>query len=166
MVQTTEAEVHIVPYDPAWPSQFETEREKLLIALSPWLAGPIEHVGSTAVFGLAAKPVIDASRGAIDAIANLEYQYFPYRPDVMHWFCKPSPFFRTHHLHLIPYGGVLWKERIAFRDCLRSDHAVAKEYAELKRHLAKVHRLDREAYTESKGVFVTEVLRRVMKGAA
>ncbi len=174
-VHATEAEVHIVPYDLAWPSQFEAERKELLIALAPWLVGSIEHVGSTAVLGLAAKPVIDimagvesldTSRGAIDALAKLEYQYFPYRPDVMHWFCKPSPSFRTHHLHVIPYGGDLWKERIVFRDCLRSNQAVADEYAKLKRHLATVHRLDREAYTEAKGPFVTEVLRRCMKGVA
>ena len=78
--------------------------------LQPWLAGPIEHIGSTAVPGLAAKPVVDimagvesldASRPAIAALERAGYCYAPYRADTEHWFCKPSPQFRTHHLHLM-----------------------------------------------------------------
>src|SRR5262245_33316148 len=120
----------IEPYDPAWPAKFEAEREALLAVLGPWLVGPIEHIGSTAVPGLAAKPVIDlmgairdlsSSRPAIDALRELGYCYFDYKADLMHWFCKPSDFERTHHLHLVPYESQLWRERIAFRDCLRRD---------------------------------------------
>jgi len=162
-----EAPVEIIPYDSGWPDRFAAEQVLLDAALAPWLVAAIEHIGSTAVPHLAAKPVIDimapvrdlaSSLPAIAAAARAGYAYFPYRADVMHWFCKPSPQRRTHHLHLVPYGSVLWHERLAFRDALRTDPALAAEYAALKRHLAHVHRDDREAYTEAKGPFVMRVL--------
>ena len=108
-----EALVEIVPYDPLWPVRFREEAEILRRALSVWLAGAIEHIGSTAGPGLAAKPVIDImagvqaledSRPAIAAATELGYCYAPYQADLEHWFCKPSPAFRTHHLHLILVG--------------------------------------------------------------
>src|ERR1044071_3651662 len=117
MAVPEEAPVHIVPYDAAWPALFRAEQEMLRTLLARWLAGPIEHVGSTAVEGLAAKPVIDvmvavetldASRGAIVALEQTGYRYAAYKTDVMHWFCKPDFSFRTHHLHLIPFGSRLW----------------------------------------------------------
>jgi GrpB-like predicted nucleotidyltransferase (UPF0157 family) len=98
--------IYLVPYDPTWPRQFEEERARLAHVLRPWLKGAIEHIGSTAIPGLMAKPIIDmmagvrdlvSSRDARVALASLDYVYFPYRPDVMHWFCKPSPAHRTHH---------------------------------------------------------------------
>lgn len=162
-----EAVIEVVDYDEAWPLRFGEERALLERVLSPWLAGPIEHIGSTAVRGLVAKPVIDimagvasleASRPAIEALRALEYQHFPYKTDVMHWFCKPSAAFRTHHLHLVPVGSALWKERLFFRDALRADASLAAEYAALKRKLAVTYRLDREGYTEAKSFFVRRVL--------
>src|SRR5436190_14738378 len=124
-----DAPVRIVPYDATWPDSFERERRVLLPVLGPWLAGPIEHVGSTAIPGLVAKPVIDimpgvhdleTARPAIAELSHLDYCYSPYRPDVMHWFCKPSPNHRTHHLHLVPFRSQLWLDRLAFRDFLRA----------------------------------------------
>ncbi|HEY1587217.1 MAG TPA: GrpB family protein [Polyangia bacterium] len=94
-----QAPIHVVPYDASWPTRFAEERAALERVLSPWLAGPIEHIGSTAVPGLVAKPVIDimaavasldASRPALAVLAPLQYVYFPYRADIMHWLCKPS----------------------------------------------------------------------------
>jgi GrpB-like predicted nucleotidyltransferase (UPF0157 family) len=171
IVTVREDPVRIFPYDPSWPIEFERERARLAPWLAPW-ATVIEHIGSTAVPGLAAKPVIDImagvrtleeSRPAIDALAALEYLHFPYKPDVMHWFCKPSPQHRTHHLHLVPIGSALWKERLAFRDALRHDPALAREYAALKVRLAGELEHDREAYTEAKGPFVRAVLERVQR---
>jgi GrpB-like predicted nucleotidyltransferase (UPF0157 family) len=115
-----------------------------------------------------AKPVIDImagvrgldeSRASLAALGGAGYQYAPYRGDVMHWLCKPSVAYRTHHLHLVPHGSKLWTDRLAFRDHLRSNPAIAAEYADLKARLADVHRNDREAYTQAKGPFVTRVLR-------
>ena len=162
--------VEIVPYDESWPAEFETERSLLQKALAPWLTGPIEHIGSTAVPLLSAKPIIDtmapvhtlgASRPAIEAAASVGYVYYPYKAEVMHWFCKPSPHLRTHHLHLVPFASPLWKERLRFRDALRQNSALAAEYAELKLRLAQQFRLDREAYTEAKAPFVHRVLTEV-----
>jgi GrpB-like predicted nucleotidyltransferase (UPF0157 family) len=162
-----EAPIEIVPYDASWPRRFEEERDALARAIRGWIVGAIEHVGSTAVPGLAAKPVIDimagvkdldSSRPAIPALEAIGYCYAPYRPDDEHWFCKPSPAYRTHHLHLIPYGGPSWLRTLAFRDHLRAHPEAAAEYAELKRKLARQYRLDREKYTDEKGPFIARIV--------
>ena len=161
-----EEPVNILAYDPAWPMRFEEEKQALHRALATWLAGSIEHIGSTAIPGLAAKPVIDilagvqtleSSRPAIQAAARLGYCYAPYRPDSEHWFCKPSPYSRTHHLHLVPFGSPQWIGPIAFRDYLRGHSAVAAEYESLKRRLAHEFHFDREAYTEAKHPFIERI---------
>ena len=161
-----EAPVEIVPSDLSWPFRFAEEAEMLRHLLASWLVGPIEHIGSTAVPGLPAKPVIDImagvrtleeSRPAIAAATTAGYCYAPYQVEIEHWFCKPSPAFRTHHLHLIPFGSPQWRRPLAFRDYLRTHAAVAAEYATLKRRLADAHRLDREAYTVAKRPFIDRV---------
>jgi GrpB-like predicted nucleotidyltransferase (UPF0157 family) len=163
--------VHLVPYDPRWPRRFEEERMLLEGALAPWIVGPIEHIGSTAVPELLAKPIIDimvgvrdlpSSLDARDALAPLHYEYFPYRADVMHWFCKPSPARRTHHLHLVPVSSRLWAERLAFRDHLRASAEARNEYALLKASLAEHFRFDREAYTDAKADFVASIVERAL----
>ncbi len=161
-----EAPVEIALYDPAWPNLFLVEAAVLRRVLAAWLTGPIEHIGSTAVPGLAAKPVIDimagvqtldASREAIAAAADAGYCYAPYQVDLEHWFCKPSFSFRTHHLHLIPVGTPQWIRPIAFRDYLRTHADAPAEYEVLKRQLAQEHRLDREAYTLAKRPFIDRI---------
>jgi GrpB-like predicted nucleotidyltransferase (UPF0157 family) len=162
-----EAEVHVVPYDASWPERFASERALLLRVISQYACGPVEHIGSTAVPGLVAKPVIDimvavaslaVSQPAIELLEESGYSYAPYRPDVMHWLCKPSAQSRTHHLHLVPFRGSLWNERIAFRDYLRTSRAAAAEYAELKIRLARRFKFDREAYTDAKEPFVRRIV--------
>jgi len=159
--------VRIVAYDPSWPARFEQEKGLLQAAIGAWITGGIHHVGSTAVPRHAAKPVIDilvgvenlpASRGCFDALAQLDYLYAPYRPDEMHWFCKPDPGHRTHHLHVVPTGSRRYLAELAFRDALRGRPDLAAEYAELKRTLAAEHRDDRAAYTEAKQGFIARVL--------
>src|SRR5689334_12259591 len=123
------APIRVVPYDPGWVERFEEEQALLETLLAPWRRGPIEHVGSTAVAGLCAKPVIDVMFGVTSlvesepakaALAEAGYQYSAYKADVMHWFCKPSFAMRTHHLHLVPYESPLWHDRLRFRDALRT----------------------------------------------
>lgn len=171
--RTVEEPISLVPYDLSWPQLFAEERAQLEAALSPWLTGGIEHIGSTAVPGLIAKPVIDmmapvrdlpSSMDARLAVAQLGYQHFPYRSDVMHWFCKPSPAHRTHHLHLVPFGSELWNARLLFRDQLRRCPETAAEYGRLKLNLAAQYRFDREAYTDGKSGFIEEVLERATLG--
>jgi GrpB-like predicted nucleotidyltransferase (UPF0157 family) len=117
--------------------------------------------------GLAAKPVIDimapvldldSSGPALMALPGFGYLYSPYREDAMHWFCKPTLAFRTHHLHLVPFNSQLWFDQLTFRDFLRANPGVAAEYADLKHQLAEQHRFDREAYTDGKLPFVQYVL--------
>jgi GrpB-like predicted nucleotidyltransferase (UPF0157 family) len=162
-------EIAVVPYDLAWPRRFEAERALLEDVLRPWLRGGIHHVGSTAVRGLAAKPIIDMIAGVRDLeeahaafgpLAEHEYVYAPHRPTVAHHFSKPSLDLSevTHGLHLTEAGSDLWRERIAFRDALRADAALAAEYEALKLRLAEQHRNDVAAYTQAKRAFVARVL--------
>lgn len=162
-----DAPIHVVSYDPAWPALFEREKASLEVLIAPWRLGPIEHIGSTAVAGLCAKPVIDVMVGvsslvhsepAKEVLCANGYQYSDYRRDVTHWFCKPSFELRTHHVHLVPFDSAHWQARLRFRDILRSDPAIAAEYAALKLDLAKTFEFDREAYTEGKGPFINRVL--------
>ena len=157
----------LAPPDPRWPALFAAERDAIAAGLAPWLVGAPEHIGSTAVPGLPAKPVIDimapvasldAARGAITAAAALQYAHAPYQADRMHWFCKPGPLNRTHHLHLVPIDSPLWRERLAFRDALRQDSALRDAYAALKQQLACAHPQDRDAYTAAKTPFIAAVL--------
>lgn len=163
--------IEVVDYHPQWPAMFELERQALERVAGPWLHGSIEHVGSTAVRGLASKPIIDIMLGieslaiaepAIEALAQLDYCYYPYKADVMHWFCKPSPEHRTHHLHLVPFNSPLWQERLKFRDALRTDADLAEQYAALKRELAAQNAQDREAYTQQKWPFIEAVLKSLL----
>ena len=166
----TRAPVILEQYDSSWPSRFEEEKSYLLSIAGDWNYGSIEHVGSTAVPNMLAKPVIDImfgvktleeSKPAIEILVASGYEYWPYKADVMHWFCKPSDAFRTHHLHLIPFQSPLWKERIRFRNLLRSDSTVASQYESLKRELATKYKEDRELYTEKKASFIRQALQRI-----
>jgi len=167
--------IRVVAYDPAWPTRFEAEAALLREVLAPWItavegvgtSAGVHHVGSTSVPGIAAKPIIDiavgvadleSSRPCIELLAGYDYCYAPYRAGEMHWFCKPDPARRTHHLHLMPTGSRQLLDELAFRDQLRAHPTVAARYAALKRELAIVHRDDRNAYTEAKGDFVASVL--------
>jgi len=163
----SQAIVELSEYNPKWSSEFEIEKAFLIDKIGKWLCGNVEHVGSTSVPNLMAKPVIDimfgiesleTSKPAIDVMVKNGYCYFPYKGDVMHWFCKPSEAHRTHHLHLVPFESPLWKERLLFRDILRSSKSLAKEYQELKQTLAIEHANDRELYTEKKSPFIQKVI--------
>jgi GrpB-like predicted nucleotidyltransferase (UPF0157 family) len=159
--------IRLVPYDPSWPARFAEERAVLDEEIGGWATGGIHHVGSTAVPGLSAKPIIDilagvvslhAAKACFDPLAKLGYLYAPYRADEMHWFCKPHPSRRTHHLHLVPTDSSRFHDELAFRDRLRSSPKLAEEYAGLKRDLAERFADDREAYTDGKVDFIGRVL--------
>ena len=139
--------------------------------LRPWLAGPVEHVGSTAVPGLRAKPVIDmlapvtslaGAQAAVPVLAGAGWLFWPDDPCRHYrlWFLRPRPEARTHHLHLIedrhPHAVAL----LVFRDALRADAGLCREYAGLKDRLARRHPGNRNAYSNAKGEFVARVLRQ------
>jgi GrpB-like predicted nucleotidyltransferase (UPF0157 family) len=159
--------IQLAPPNPNWPAQFELERAALEEAIGEWACGGIHHIGSTSVPDLEAKPIIDilvgvsdlaVARACFGPLAELDYLYAPYLPEVMHWFCKPDPTRRTHHLHLVPLGSQRYRDELDFRDRLRGDPQVSRRYACLKRELAERYRDDREAYTEAKSAFVLAVL--------
>lgn len=165
---TKDAPIILCEYNRDWPHIFEKERELIETLIPEFIVGGVEHVGSTAIPDLCAKPVIDIMVGVKDldtskpAIAQLKkanYCYYPYKPDEMLWFCKPSPTSRTHHLHLIPFNSTLWHQRLRFRDALRANKPLAAQYAELKQTLADRFAEDREAYTQAKTTFIMDTLR-------
>lgn len=173
IVRVVQEEVAVVPYDPCWPKQFEQERRHLLSCIPAGLIRRIEHFGSTAVPGLAAKPVIDMlvevssleeARTLIAPILEAQgYDYFwrPSQGDAVSpfyaWFIKRNPQgCRTHHIHMVERDSELW-ERLLFRDYLIEHSAVAKKYSELKKRLAEEHRTDRIAYTEQKTEFIRAI---------
>jgi GrpB-like predicted nucleotidyltransferase (UPF0157 family) len=123
--------------------------------------------------GLDAKPVVDIlvgvadledSRACFDPLAGLGYVYAPYLEEEMHWFCKPHPSRRTHHLHLVPRDSRRFADELAFRDHLRADPDAARRYATLKRGLASRLGTDREGYTEAKGDFIRAALAQAARG--
>ena len=163
-------EIVVVDYQPSWPALFEEEKTRIVEALGDVMEGvvAIDHVGSTAVPGLAAKPVIDNLIGVRDlsygerSIAPLEGIGYEYRGEAgilgRYYFRKGSP--RSHHLHLVEHGRERWRETIDFRDYLRAHPGAVREYEELKRSLAAKHRAHREAYTDGKAPFIRSVLER------
>lgn len=168
--------VEICPYEPRWIAWANVECARLADLLAPWLLDGPEHVGSTAVPGLAAKPVVDlmvlvadpdlvADKGR-ERLGADGWCYVPPELDGQSWrrfFVKPDTAGRRReaHLHVIQSGQPRWTEQIRFRDALRRDGLLAQEYEDLKRRLAKQYEHDREAYTNGKAEFVAEVLRVV-----
>jgi len=161
--------VTIVDYDPAWRDRFLDQAAALTTILQPWLAAPVEHVGSTAVPGLRAKPVVDIlapvvslvqAQAAIAVLTADGWLFWPDDPnrDYRMWFLRPKPEARTHHLHVIQHDYPAAHAELAFRDVLRRDPGVRKAYAALKDSLAVQYRTDRDAYTDAKSDFIRSVL--------
>lgn len=163
----------IVAYDLQWPVEFATEATRIADALAGQVLA-IEHVGSTAVEGLAAKPVIDIQVGVrtldatpeiVAALAALGYDYVPELEDTFpkrRYFRKPSGRRRTHQVHLVERSDADWWDRhVAFRDWLRAHPEDRDAYGALKRQLASKFRNDREAYTNAKTEFVSGILTKV-----
>jgi GrpB-like predicted nucleotidyltransferase (UPF0157 family) len=160
--------VRVVPYDSTWPALFAAEAEELRqrfeVAGLPLV---VEHTGSTAVPGLAAKPILDILAGYpagavvaayIGAFTEAGYthrgeQEIPGRE----FFRRGNP--RAYHVHLTAIGSSFWRDHLTFRDHLRSDNALRDTYAALKRNLAVRFPRDREAYIAAKESFVKDVLR-------
>ncbi len=167
--------LQIVPYEPRWVAEFEAERRRLARALGI-TAMRIDHHGSTAVPGLAAKPIIDIQvsverlqpRDAFALpLASLGYRHVASVDDaVCPFFHKPDEWPHTHHVHVVEAGGVNERATLAFRDYLRDHRDVALEYEALKRQLAA--RSDaaepsaREAYAQAKSTFISQVVRAAL----
>ena len=162
------APITVEDYDPLWPEQFETLRSRIAQVLHG-LTTAIEHVGSTAIPGLAAKPIIDIDillRTEADfplvraRLALLGYEHQGELGVAGREAFRTPPGQLAHHLYVCPPGGREYSRHIAFRDYLRSHPEEASAYAALKRKLADESAHDREAYTQGKTEFVRQILRR------
>jgi GrpB-like predicted nucleotidyltransferase (UPF0157 family) len=168
--------VRLVPHDPRWNDLYRREAERLAsaIAAAGLLALHIEHVGSTSVSGLAAKPVLDIAAGRTSTVAAAEYVTvvegagYVYRGECglpgREFFRRGE--LRTHHLHLVELNGEHWQRYLCFRDALRTDDVARAAYEALKRELAQRYPRDREAYVEGKREFVEDVIRRSIDSAS
>lgn len=166
-------DIVIVKYNPQWGLLFKQEATRIREVLGESLIGRIEHFGSTAIPGLAAKPIIDllievrslaeAKQVAVSQLESLGYNY---------WFDNPDPermFFvkglppngpRTHHLHMVEVGSSILRERLIFRDYLCKHPDEAACYAQLKRDLAQRFSSDRDAYTMGKTEYIKSVMEK------
>ena len=161
-------EVFLVPYDPEWPELYESERVRILAEIGDTITA-IEHVGSTAVPGISAKPIIDVMVGVDDiadaelCIAPLQSLGFVYRPELedvipeRRFFELYRDDVRMCHVHVVEIGPGFWEDHLLFRDYLRSNPDVAAEYEALKQRLANEHRHDRYTYSDSKTGFIRRV---------
>lgn len=167
----TGSRLEIVPYDPAWPVAFHLEEQRIRAVLGD-LALRIDHDGSTAVPGLAAKPVIDiqvsvADLAAMDAyrrpLQSIGYTHVPDADDgICPFFHRPAQWPHTHHVHVVQAGGAEERRTLAFRDYLRDHPDEARAYEKLKRGLAARSSAEcfqsRQAYADAKSEFVERVV--------
>lgn len=164
--------IAIVPYDPVWPERFEQMRGRLAAALGP-TALRIDHVGSTAVPGMAAKPIVDIQLSVADVEAEADYlqpieaQGFELRwIEPGHRYFRPPPGLpRLCQVHVSSVGSEWERVHLLFRDYLRAHPDAAADYEALKRRLAAEHRANRIAYTDAKGPFIEGVLARAEEWA-
>lgn len=151
--------VRLCPHDPAWKRDFEREKRLIGRVLKNNLLG-IEHIGSTAIPGLSAKPIIDIAVG-VRALRQIReyarllkkagYAYLPRRGTTRRkFFPKGSTARRTAYVHLVKFAGIEWRKFLAFRDFLRVNKRAAGQYLEVKQKLAQRFPEDRDAYTKAK----------------
>jgi len=163
--------VALADSDPVWADRFAEQEVAVAELLRPWLAAPVEHIGSTSVPGLRAKPVIDMlapvnslgeARAAVPVLAAAGWLYWPEDPCAHYrlWLLRPHPEARTHHLQVVEADHPHARAVLAFRDALRADAGLRQEYAGLKDRLAQQHRDNRNAYTNAKADFVEQALRQ------
>ena len=163
----------IEAYNPIWQELFEQER-KSLTGIFNGVDFKIEHIGSTSIVGLGAKPVIDLMVGLSDfSIANhlvediekLGYQYIseyeitmPYR----RFFIKENDEKRTHHIHMVKLNSDFWIKHLAFRNHLRENIQTKEEYYQLKKKLASLKWKSGDDYANAKSEFINRVLVKAM----
>jgi GrpB-like predicted nucleotidyltransferase (UPF0157 family) len=167
--------------DPGWPISFENERRRLATVLAPWLVQPLEHIGSTAVPALVAKPIvdivaivgdIDVAAAAGDPLRTLGWVAAPEPEDSLERklsFCTPSVELRTHHLHVVEHSSPRWRGWLAFRDYLRAHPETAQEYGSLKTRLADDHGGDpnqRDEYRAGKEDWIRAMTIRALSEGA
>jgi len=169
MADHEDQSIELTAYDPAWQERFVEQQTRLTAILKPWLAGEVEHIGSTSVPGLRSKPIVDllapvhsleAAHSAISILESDGWLFWAADPNQHYrlWFLRPNLAARTHHLQIIQQGDPNILALIAFRDALRRDPKAREAYSSLKEDLANKHRNDRDAYSNAKTEFVRTIL--------
>ena len=170
MTELVDKQVRIRSHDPQWAGRYDAERARLENAIGAWAGGGIHHIGSTAIAGVDAVPVIDilvgtddaaASRACFGPLAGLGYSLEPHGDAQMHSFCAPDPGRREFDLHLAPADGARYAEMLAFRELLRADLQLAIGYAGMKRDLVDRLGSDRKRYAAAKVDLIQAVLARL-----
>ncbi|MCI0710377.1 MAG: GrpB family protein [Chloroflexi bacterium] len=157
-------EIHT--YDPEWPNLFQQTAESIRIALGD-LALRIDHIGSTAIPGAAAKPIIDIQVSVVSfqpfepivsAMDSIGFIWRSDNPDLSKRYFRESPGKRRTHIHMRCTGS--WSEQMAllFRDYMRCHAEDVQQYVELKQQLAEQFRHDRSAYTKGKSPFIWKMM--------
>lgn len=159
--------VTLLPHSPQWEGFYERERQQLELAIGDFVIH-IQHVGSTSISGIVAKPIIDIGiavknfEAAVVCVGPMETLGYEYRGQDgiprRHYFVKGQP--RTHHVHMVELASTEWVALVSFRDYLRTHPEVADKYAQLKHGLAKQFANDRDAYQRAKASFIAEVIAR------
>jgi len=167
--------IAVVPPDPDWQTWGGRERVRLQALLAPWLVAPVEHVGSTAVPGLAAKPILDLQAAVTDlasaadiagALAADGWNYVPPELDARPWrrfLVKVSAGRRVAHLHVLEPHQARWHDQLAFRDALRADPELLARYASLKATMSVMFADDRERYSAGKAEFIAAFIAAVLR---
>lgn len=161
--------VHLQAHDPRWLDAFDRERQRIASCL-PGRFAAIEHIGSTAVPGLLAKPIIDMILGltgfldidsALIDLQSIGYSYDP-RSSAQsadrRWLLGHEAGHRTHHLHVVELGSPAWSHRIAFCDRLKRDPDLRAQYQALKIRVLERSGGNRDAYTAAKEPFIRNAL--------
>jgi GrpB-like predicted nucleotidyltransferase (UPF0157 family) len=161
-------EVALEPHSAEWARSFEAERARLAPVLAH-LPHQIEHIGSTSVPGLIAKPIVDIAVGASDPrelptfVKLIEGVGYIFRGDKgsqggLLLVNESRPWFRTHHLHLVAISDPEWEKYLRFRALLRRSAEARARYTAAKQELARAHPIDRSAYTFGKDEIVCALL--------
>ena len=168
--------VVLADYDPRWPERYRAEAARIRAALGGWIE-QIEHVGSTAVPGLAAKPIIDIAVGVrrladaercIEPLKRIGYAYRPGAEELVpdrRFFQKGGSAAREFHVHVVDVRGPDWERWLLFRDYVRAHPEKARDYEQLKRALASCQR-DNRAYTALKSAFIMAAVAEARAGDA
>ena len=170
--------VKLITYNPKWAELFKKEKQRFKKTFGDTIKA-IEHVGSTAIPGISAKPIIDINigvksleiaRGMKGKFKKLGYSYRPFVPGHTKEKLKEQELYvkgpetkRTYYIHVTIYNSDYWKRNLLFRNYLRKNSSRAKQYTELKRRLAEKYTNDRETYTKSKEQFINETIKMAKK---